>query len=75
MSDVLLVICCRNAKKKEIMKAYRKLAAEWHPDKHQGDDKDKAEKMFRDIAAAKEVLSDPGKDPVTVVPRSRFQIL
>ena len=42
------------------MKAYRKLAAKWHPDKHQGDDKEHAERMFRDIAAAKEVLTDPG---------------
>ena len=45
------------------MKAYRKLAAEWHPDKHpHGDDKEIAEKKFRDIAAAKEVLSDPGNE-------------
>ena len=34
---------------------------EWHPDKHEGEDKAKAEKMFMDIAAAKEVLTDPGK--------------
>ena len=43
------------------MKAYRKLAVEWHPDHYQGEDKKKAEKMFIDIAAAKEVLTDPGK--------------
>jgi len=42
------------------MKAYRKLAAQWHPDGYNGDDKQKAEKMFIDIAAAKEVLTDPG---------------
>lgn len=42
------------------MKAYRKLAAIWHPDKYDGDDKSKAEKMFIDIASAKEVLTDPG---------------
>jgi len=42
------------------MKAYRKLAAQWHPDQYNGDDKEKAEKMFIDIAAAKEVLTDPG---------------
>lgn len=51
----------RNAKKKTIIKAYRKLAAKWHPDRHSGDDKEHAERMFRDIAAAKEVLTDPGK--------------
>jgi hypothetical protein len=33
----------------------------WHPDKHEGDEKKVAEKKFYDIAAAKEVLSDPGK--------------
>ena len=43
------------------MKAYRKLAMEWHPDKHEGDDKIKAEKMFMDIAAAKEVLTNKGR--------------
>jgi DnaJ-class molecular chaperone len=43
------------------MKAYRKLAVKWHPDHYQGDDKKKAERMFIDIAAAKEVLTDPGK--------------
>jgi len=42
------------------MKAYRKLAAQWHPDQYNGNDKQNAEKMFIDIAAAKEVLTDPG---------------
>ncbi|XP_048745467.1 dnaJ homolog subfamily C member 3-like [Ostrea edulis] len=51
----------RTARKKEILKAYRKLAAIWHPDKYDGDDKSKAEKMFIDIASAKEVLTDPEK--------------
>ena len=63
MMDIYKVMClylCRNAKKKQIIKAYRKLAVQWHPDKFQGDDKSHAEKMFMDIAAAKEVLSDPG---------------
>jgi len=44
------------------MKAYRKLAAQWHPDQYTGNDKEKAEKMFIDIAAAKEVLTDPGNN-------------
>ena len=52
----------RNASKKEIKDAYRKLAKEWHPDMHEGEEaKAIAEKKFFDIAAAKEVLSDPGK--------------
>jgi len=43
------------------MKSYRKLAVKWHPDQYKGEDKKKAEKMFIEIAAAKEVLSDPEK--------------
>ena len=50
----------RSASTREINRAYRKLAAKWHPDKYAGEDKKKAEKTFYDIAAAKEVLSDPG---------------
>merc|ERR1719275_576294 len=49
----------RSATKKEISKAYKKLAMQWHPDKFQEEeDKKKAEKKFMDIAAAKEVLTD-----------------
>ncbi|XP_074601971.1 dnaJ homolog subfamily C member P58IPK [Brevipalpus obovatus] len=51
----------RNAGKKEIIKAYRKLAAKWHPDNFQGEEKKSAEKKFIDIAAAKEVLTDAEK--------------
>ena len=63
----------RSATKKEIQKAYKKLALEWHPDKFQDeDDKKAAEKKFMDIAAAKEVLTDAdnrakydaGEDPL-----------
>lgn len=51
----------RTAGKREILKAYRKLAQKWHPDNFQGDEKAGAEKKFIDIAAAKEVLTDPEK--------------
>ncbi|CAF1158159.1 unnamed protein product [Adineta steineri] len=51
----------RSANKAEVLRAFRKLAIKWHPDKYEGDDKKKAEKMFIDIAAAKEVLTDPEK--------------
>merc|ERR1711973_101916 len=50
----------RSATKKEIQKAYKKLALEWHPDKFQ-DEEEAAEKNFMDIAAAKEVLTDAEK--------------
>lgn len=52
----------RNARKQDIIKAYRKLAREWHPDNFKGEkEKAQAEKKFIEIAAAKEVLSDPEK--------------
>uniref|UniRef100_A0A7N8XDK9 DnaJ homolog subfamily C member 3 n=1 Tax=Mastacembelus armatus TaxID=205130 RepID=A0A7N8XDK9_9TELE len=63
----------RTAQKKEIIKAYRKLAQQWHPDNFQDPaEKKKAEQKFIDIAQAKEVLTDPemrtkfdhGEDPM-----------
>ena len=33
----------------------------WHPDKHEGEAKEKAEKNFMRIAKAYETLSDPEK--------------
>ncbi|XP_031714184.1 dnaJ homolog subfamily C isoform X1 [Anarrhichthys ocellatus] len=63
----------RTAQKKEIIKAYRKQAKQWHPDNFQDpEEKKKAEKKFIDIAQAKEVLTDPdmrtkfdqGEDPM-----------
>jgi len=62
----------RTASKREITKAYRNAAKTWHPDKYTGPDKEMAQKKFVDIAAAKEVLSDPemrkkfdaGEDPL-----------
>jgi len=51
----------RNAKKPEIVKAYRKMAQKWHPDNFQGEEQKAAQAKFIDIAAAKEVLTDPEK--------------
>lgn len=52
----------RNADKHTIMKAYRKLAQKWHPDLFQDEDeKARAQEKFIDIAAAKDVLTDPEK--------------
>lgn len=43
-----------------IKKAFREAAKHWHPDKNV-EDKDGAEKMFKNLAEAHDVLSDPEK--------------
>ena len=50
----------KSASADEIKKAYRKQALEWHPDRHK-DDKEAAEKRFKEINEAYQVLSDPQK--------------
>ncbi|MCA8953858.1 MAG: DnaJ domain-containing protein [Planctomycetes bacterium] len=51
----------RTASPEEIKKAYRKLAKEWHPDKHPAEKREEVEKKFAAISEANEVLSDPEK--------------
>lgn len=59
--STLKKVLCRNANKRQIQKAYRELAQQWHPDNFSDEqEKKKAEAKFIDIASAKEVLTDPG---------------
>jgi len=51
----------RTASADEIKRAYRKLAKEWHPDRHPEQERDQVEQKFKAIAEAHEVLSDPQK--------------
>lgn len=50
----------KSASAEEVKKAYRKQALEWHPDRHQ-DDKEAAEKRFKEINEAYQILSNPQK--------------
>ncbi|KAF6085723.1 DnaJ heat shock protein family (Hsp40) member B6 [Phyllostomus discolor] len=50
----------RHASAEDIKKAYRKLALKWHPDKNP-DNKEEAERKFKQVAEAYEVLSDAKK--------------
>lgn len=49
----------KGANDTDIKKAYRKLAMQYHPDKHKGDKE--SEKKFKEINEAYQVLSDPQK--------------
>lgn len=50
----------KNASHDDIKKAYRKKALKWHPDKNPNN-KEQADKMFKEISEAYEVLSDENK--------------
>lgn len=50
----------KTATEVELKKAYRQAALRWHPDKNP-DDKESAEKMFKQVSEAYQVLSDPQK--------------
>lgn len=57
----------------DIKKAYRRLALLWHPDKNM-DKKEEAEKKFKEISEAYEVLSD-GKCPMFTLRQMIFIVL
>lgn len=51
----------RSASPDDIKRTYRKLAKEWHPDRHPPHRRAEVEAKFKQIAEAHEVLSDPEK--------------
>jgi len=51
----------RGASQDDIKRAYRKLVRKYHPDVNTGPDAAGAEKMFKDVGEAYEVLQDPEK--------------
>jgi DnaJ-class molecular chaperone len=50
----------KNATHDEILKAYKKLAVKWHPDKNLNN-REEAEEKFKEISEAKNVLTDEKK--------------
>ena len=54
----------RDASDDQLKKAYRKLAMKWHPDKNPGEKQQQAEKKFKEVSEAYEVLTDPKKKEV-----------
>src|ERR1700733_9819272 len=60
MADLYEILgVVKNASADEIKKAYRKKALQYHPDKNPGDAE--AEKRFKEISEAYEILSDEKK--------------
>mmetsp|Transcript_42440 Transcript_42440/g.66390 ORF Transcript_42440/g.66390 Transcript_42440/m.66390 type:complete len:572 (+) Transcript_42440:90-1805(+) len=54
----------RDCTEEDVKKAYRKAALKWHPDRHSSKgeaERAQAERMFKDVAEAYEVLTDPQK--------------
>src|SRR6185295_7326143 len=62
----------RDAAAEDIRRAFRKLAAQYHPDRHPGDKA--AEAKFKKVAEAYRVRTIPKREPLTIggeLPKSR----
>ena len=58
----------KGASKDELKKAYRKMAMQYHPDKHQGDEK--AEEKFKEINEAYAAMESGERAALEIIERS-----
>ena len=50
----------------EVKTAYRKLAMKWHPDKHEGPEKENATRRFQQVSNAYQKLTTPEEDSIEI---------
>lgn len=56
-----------DASEADVKTAYRKLAMKWHPDKHEGPEKENATQRFQELSAAYQKLTIAEEDSIEIV--------
>ncbi|KAI6657390.1 serine/threonine-protein kinase-like [Oopsacas minuta] len=55
-----------DASEADVKTAYRKLAMKWHPDKHEGPEKENATQRFQEVSAAYQKLTTAEEDSIEI---------
>ena len=56
-----------DASEADVKTAYRKLAMKWHPDKHEGPEKENATQRFQELSAAYQKLTIAEEDSIEII--------